>query len=188
MTHKNPQHEIKEMGLLLQSIPYLGGKQILKILTPSYGLITLIGRSKIKELFLPFHLAEWVYQTGRLEMGKLIEGSIIERFSFDSYQKILCAGKICSDLLKTELPGKCAQNPFELSIAFLKTMQKTQNPKALLLAFRLKLLRLEGMLDPSLLNPDLQTLCLSKSFTEIQAAQINEPLELEVDALFKPWI
>lgn len=183
MGGKNPQQEEKEIGLLIQSIPHLGGKQILKILTCKRGLITLIGKPKNKELLIPFHSAEWVYQAGWGDMGKLLEGSVQERFVFDSYPKLVAAGKIGSDLLKTQMPDKPADELLILATACFRAIRHAKHPAQIARAFRLKLLRVEGELDPDLLEPELKALCLSRSFAEIEAMPLHPTLEQKIESL-----
>lgn len=183
MSHKNPQQEEKVKGLLLHSLPHLGNKHILKILTAEHGLVTLIGRSSAPDLLTPFHMAEWVYWTGRGEMGKLIEGSIEERFPFDQYAQLESAGKIAADLLRTQLPSKQAEAPLALAHAYLKALKGAKNPEILPLSFRLKLLQAEGLFS-SVSEEALQILAHSRSFIEIQAVPFTTELGRLVEQLF----
>ena len=49
------------------------------------------------------------------------------------------------DLLRTQLPGKPAEAPFELAVACLRKIDIFAHPEVLIAAFRLKLLAVEGV-------------------------------------------
>lgn len=165
---------ISTVGLLLQSIPYLGKSQILKVFTPDQGLIALFSR---KTTLTPFLLAEWVFRKSSKEMHSLQECTLIDPlFSLkSSYSTLSCAGCIAQDLLRTQLPQKKAPELFDLTLFYLQKL--TLAPELLAASFRLKLLWHEGLLseeiDPSFTAPEwdqVQTLAFSRDLSAIQRA------------------
>lgn len=130
-------------GLLLQSIPYLGKKKILKVLAPELGLISLITS---KHAPAPFCIGEWVYKKAQREIFSLQECSILDPLLHlrNDYTTLSAAGFIAQDLLHTQFPNKRA--PYALAYAYLKKLP--ENPAMLAASFRLKLLIHEGLLSP----------------------------------------
>jgi len=162
---------IKTPGLLLQSVPYLGQKKILKVLTPEHGLITLFAK---KTPLVPFSIAEWVYRKSNTEMHPLQETSLLDPLLElrKDYTVLNAAGAMAQDLSKTQLPGKKA--PFALACAYLKRLPL--NPLILAASFRLKLLIFEGLLseeiDPTFSIEEweqVKILSFGKQFSQIQA-------------------
>lgn len=136
-------HSIKTPGLLLQSIPYLGQKKILKVLTPEHGLIAFFAKTT---QLTPFCLAEWVYLKSHKEIHPLQDSTLLDPLLElrQDYNTLAAAGAIAQDLLRTQLPGKKA--PFALACAYFKKLPL--NPQILAASFRLKLLLHEGLLSP----------------------------------------
>ena len=134
-------------GILLQAIPYLGNRRILKVFTAEAGLLTLMSRLKNSALTSPFCRAEWIIAASpKGEIHALKDASLIDPFLElrKSYPAILAAGKIASDLLKSQWPRKNAKSLYELAVACLQ--QIPRKPAAIAESFRLKLLQLEGLL------------------------------------------
>lgn len=141
--------EKKIEGLLLQATPYLGTQKILKILTPSDGLITVMAKKRaLNVLYSPFLIAEWVYRKGKGEIHTLKDATLICDLSGlrKNYQVITVAGQIAQDLLKTQWPEKPGSGPYLLAVAFLKKLELSSCPDTLLASFRLKLLLHDGFL------------------------------------------
>jgi DNA repair protein RecO len=146
--------DVRSTGLLLHSIPYLGNHRILKVLTPDSGLVTLIAkhatskRANFSALTTPFLLAEWVYHVGRKEIHTLTDGTLLDDFAplkLD-YDRLCAAGQIGQDLLKTQMPSKAAQGPFDLTLACFRKLPLFSHPANLIASFQLRLLSHEGML------------------------------------------
>lgn len=141
--------EEKIEGLLLQSIPYLGGQRILKVFTQEGGLLTLIAKKKsLASLTIPFCRAEWVYKKGKEEIHLLQDGTVLDDlFELKQNYAILTgAGWIARDLLRTQFPGKKGGELYVLVLAFFKQLPQFANPKILNISFRLKILLHEGLL------------------------------------------
>lgn len=161
--------------MLLQSIPYLGKKKILKIFTPEHGLISLFTQSTALS---PFCLAEWVFRKSPKEIQSLQDATLIDPLLSlrDNYSTLSAAGSIAQDLLRTQLPNKRAPELFDLTLFYLKNLPL--NSDLLAASFRLKLLLHEGLLSP---DPDpifspaewdqVHTLAFSRSLTAIQSVQ-----------------
>jgi DNA repair protein RecO len=136
--------EEKISGLLLQSIPYLGQKKILKIFTPD-GLLSLFAKTSSLS---PFCLAEWVYQKTLKEIYPLKDSTLLDPLLQlrQNYATLSAAGSIARDLLRSQLPNKKAPELFQLACLYLRNLSNA--PAILAASFRLKLLVYEGLLAP----------------------------------------
>lgn len=167
-------------GLLLQSIPYLGQKKILKIFTPEQGLISLFATTT---KLAPFCLAEWVYRKSSKEIHTLQDSTLLDPLLElrSDYNTLTAAGLIAQDLLRTQLPGKHAPDLYALTCLYLKKLPT--NPQMFAASFRLKLLLHEGLLssdpDPSFTPSEweqVHTLAFARQFSLIQE-QPTAPLK-----------
>lgn len=165
---------ISTRGLLLQSIPYLGEKKILKIFTPEQGLISLFAQNIS---LAPFALAEWVFRKNEKEIHPLLDTTLIDPLLHlrESYATLLAAGSIAQDLFRTQLPHKGAPQLFDLTLFYLKNLPLS--PDLLSISFRLKLLLHEGLLsdpDPAFTPLEwdqVRALAFSRSLAAIQKIQ-----------------
>lgn len=160
-------------GLLLQSIPYLGEKKILKIFTPEQGLLSLFAN---KTKLAPFCLVEWVYRKTQKEINTLQDSTLLDPLLNlrENYNTLLAAGAIAQDLLKTQMPDKKAPELFDLALFYFRKLPTS--PQLLVASFRLKLLLHEGLLsedpDPTFTAPEwtqVHTLAFSRKLSAIQA-------------------
>lgn len=175
----------KSEGILLQLIPYLGQKKILKILTPEEGLISLLAKSTSLS---PFCIAEWVYRKTEKELFPVIDATLLDPLLElrQSYDVISAAGLIAQDLLRTQHAGK--KSPYILACAYLKKLP--QNPPLLAASFRLRLLLHEGLFsfepEPNFTSVEweqVSILAFSRQFSEILAVKAV-PFE-KIRALFE---
>lgn len=150
--------EEKSPGLLLQAIPYLGKKKILKILTPGSGLISVLAKTaRDASLLSPFCLAEWVYKKGQNDLHFLIDASLVDGLLDlrTSYATLSAAGLIAQDLLRCSMPGSFSPELFVLACSMFQKIASFEHPEVLVALFRLKWLQQEGLLS---LRPD-SSLC-----------------------------
>ncbi len=135
---------ITSPGLLLQSIPYLGQKKILKVFSPDQGLLSFFAQNS---KLAPFLFAEWVYRKSEKEIHSLQDTTLLDPLLHlrESYNTLIAAGAIAQDLLRTQMPGKKAPELFELALFYLRRLSKS--PELLAASFRLKLLLHEGLLS-----------------------------------------
>lgn len=173
-------------GLLLQSIPYLGKKKILKVFSPEQGLISFFSTSNTLS---PFCVAEWVYLKTEKEMKPLQDVTLTDPLLHlrENYTLITAAGLIAQDLLRTQLPNKKASELFDLTLFYLKNLYKA--PDLMTASFHLKLLVHEGLFSP---DPDpqfsgaewsqVETLAFSRSLTAIQ--NVVSPPYAKIKSLF----
>ena len=182
--------EEKTVGLLLQSIPYLGNKKILKVLSPD-GILSLIsGKKSLSRITTPFVWAEWVYQVkDKKELHSLHDGTLLDELAGvkENYEGLMTAGQMANDLLKTQMPGKPAVEALTLTLACLRKLPLFTHPRVLLAAFRLKLLHCEGLLDESE-APEFETLLLCRSFSGLAALPKDDLFLDQVDRLFEERI
>ena len=173
-------------GLLLQSIPYLGQKKILKIFTPEHGLVSLFATTT---KLSPFCLAEWVYRKSNKEIHTLQDTTLLDPLLElrTNYNTLTAAGAIAQDLLRTQLPGKSAPDLYALTCLYLKKLPT--NPHIFAASFRLKLLLHEGLLstepEPSFTPTEweqLEILAFARQFSLIQE-QTTAPVR-KIELLF----
>lgn len=184
--------EEKISGLLIQAFPYLGKQKILKVFTSDQGLLTLLAKPHISGILTsPFVLAEWVIKTTSRSINPLKDGTLLDDFGAlkENFGRLMAAGQMANDLLKTQLPGKPAAEAFALVTACFRKLPLFQEPRVLAAAFRLKLLNVEGMLnEEDLSSPFLQTLGLSRSFQEIAGLSFQSDEIDRVNLLFETQI
>lgn len=175
------------VGILLQAIPYLGQKKILKVFTPEEGLLSFFAQSTKLD---PFCIAEWVYRKkSQKEMYPLLDASLIDPLLHlrSDYATLSAAGQMAKDLLQTQLPHKKAPELFKLVVLYLQRLSDA--PATLLASFRLKLLHHEGLLSHEQEEgfteaewEQAQVLAFSRKLSEIQAA---EPPHAKIERLLK---
>ena len=141
--------EQRSPGLLLQAIPYLGKKKILKILTPDAGLISLLVKTvRDASLLTPFCLAEWVYKKGQKDLHVLIDASLSDGLLQlkTSYPRLCAAGQIAQELLHAQMPGVYSPELFVLVCSIFQKIGSFDHPEVLVALFRLKWLQQDGLL------------------------------------------
>lgn len=147
----------KSVGLLLQTIPYLGTGRILKVFTREAGLISLFTKKKnLGSLASPFCTGEWVYKKGQGDLFSLKDASLIDPLLDlrQSFASISAAGCIAQDILKSQMPEQAVPALYELASSYFKKLSEFAQPEILSMSFRLKLLLHEGLLS-------LKTQCTS---------------------------
>lgn len=163
------------VGLLLQSISYLGQKKILKVFTPELGLLSFFAQ---KTKLDPFCLAEWVYRKTEKEIYPLQDATLLDPLLDlrSNYNALISAGAIAQDLLRTQLPGKRAPELFDLALLYLRKLPSA--PELLAASFKLKLLLHEGLLseepNPSFTPLEwgqIEILAFSRKLSAIQSLQ-----------------
>jgi recombinational DNA repair protein (RecF pathway) len=174
------------IGLLLQAIPYLSNKKILKVLTPEGIMSFISGKKNLTSLTTPFIWAEWVFTRSKKEIFPLNDGTMLDDLASlkENYGRLSAAGQIANDLLKTQMPGKDASEPITLALACLRKLSLFSETKVLVAAFRLKLLHLEGLIDADE-TPEFETLLLSRSFTQLASLPKDEKLLEKIDRFFE---
>jgi recombinational DNA repair protein (RecF pathway) len=182
--------EEKTVGLLLQAIPYLGNKKVLKVLSPE-GLLTLMsGKKNLNLITTPFVWAEWVYQVkDKKELHSLHDGTLLDDLSRlkENYEGLITAGQMAQDLLKTQMPGKTAIEALTLTLACFRKLHLFTHPRVLLAAFRLKLLHCEGLIDECE-TPQFEALLLSRSFLQLAEFPKDDLFLDQIDRLFEERI
>jgi DNA repair protein RecO len=169
---------ISTPGLLLQAIPYLGKKLILKVFTPEQGLISFFAQ---ESKLAPFCLAEWIYRKTEKEIHSIQDSSLIDPLLElrESYPSLSAAGSIAKDLLRTQMPDKKAPELFLLAHLYFTNLHTS--PELFAASFRLKLLFYEGLfsedLDTSFTSTEWQqvhTLAFTRKLSDIKNLQ-NAP-------------
>lgn len=186
----------KTEGLLLQAISYLGKSQILKILSPEAGLVTLLSKKRTAP---PFCIGEWVYREGRSDLCFFQDFSLLDPLAAlrDASQPLFAAGTIAKALLFTQWPGKEAAAVYALSCSALKALSHVPAPEAIASGFLLKLLALEGLLDPldlssSHFSPEEELLALellsAERYSKMGSTAVSEELKEKISRFFEERI
>jgi recombinational DNA repair protein (RecF pathway) len=139
-------------GLLIQTIPYLGRRNIFKVFTADEGLVALISPAGEKRMALaPFLVAEWIYRANQREIHPLKEVAVTEDWPGlkENYERIAAAGEMGRDILRTQAPGKESATLYQLAVAYYRQLSHSAAPRMLAASFRLKLFTLEGQLHLS---------------------------------------
>ncbi len=197
--------EKKTEGLLLQAIPYLGSKKILKVLTIESGIVSLMAKTKSLLPFTnPFLIAEWVYKRGNKEIHSLVDATLRNDLSClrTDFAILSAAGQIAQDLLRSQYPEKEGGGLYALSIAYLQKLPQFKSPEVLVASFRLKLLMHDGLLSFEeesdsknhikhqgiLFSPIewdlLQQLTFARQFHLIQSLSIDSTMQEKIKNLF----
>ncbi len=182
--------EEKTVGLLLQALPYLGNKKILKVLSPEGMLSFMSGKKNLTTITTPFAWAEWVYHVkDKKDLHSLQDGTLLDDLAGvkENYEGLITAGQMAKDLLRTQMPGKTAVEALTLTLACFRKLHLFTHPRVLLAAFRLKLLHCEGLIDESE-TPEFEALLLSRSFTQLAALPQDDPFLDQIDRLFEERI
>ncbi len=185
--------EKKIEGLLLQAIPYLGKQKILKILTPTSGLLTVMSKKKeCENLTTPFLIAEWVIRRRNGEIHSLIDATLLNEMADlrKNYESIKTAGLMAQNLLKSQFPEKPGSGPYNLACAYLQKI--ALNPETLLASFRLKLLLHDGHLGeeefPIPFSSEekeiLHQLTFVRQFHSLQSLKIDKHMQEKIEQLF----
>ncbi len=138
-----------EEGVLLQTIPYLRDQRIIKVFTETHGLISLlVPKKSLHFLTDPFLIGEWIYEKGKNDLYRLIDGTVTDSLSHlrIEFSFLQAAGEIAQDLLKTQYPEKKGKDLYRLVTVYLKKLKNPLFPTTLLASFRLKLLLHDGLL------------------------------------------
>jgi DNA repair protein RecO len=137
-------NEEKTEGILLQTIPYLGRKNIFKVFTQEHGLLSLIAK-KIE--LQPFCVAEWVYIVKPQGLFSLTDFTIIDPLLElrKSFPIITAAGRMGREILQSQMPGKQG-NLYLLLRAYFQKLPLVQNVGPLVASFLLKRLFHDGAL------------------------------------------
>lgn len=179
----------KTVGLLLQTVPYLAGRRIVKVLTSESGLLSFLAPRKISPaLTTPFVWAEWVFAKDHREIQRLKDATLLDDLAAlkQDYPRLAAAGQIARDLLRSQMPGKPAAELLALALACLRKLPLFIHPHLLAASFRLKLLSHEGLLHPvDLSSPLLQTLAFSRSFHELSNVAPEEADLRKIDLLIE---
>jgi DNA repair protein RecO len=141
------QHWDQREGILLQAIPYLETRRILKVFTKDVGILSMMASSKKVPFATPFCRAEWVFRKSSGDIHSLKEGSLLDPLLHlrESYGKIQAAGSIASDLLRSQMANKASEGLYDLLLASFTHL--AVNPQAVAQSFRLKLLQFEGLVQ-----------------------------------------
>ena len=181
---------IKDTGITLQATAFREKDRILKVLTRQRGVVSLIikrispKRNILARLAAPFSFGEFVYKTGRGEIGLLLEGDL-QQANLALRQKLIflkTAQNMCQVILKTQMPHKPAPALFLLLKSYLAQIPIFTDLAVLLSSFKLKILLYEGLLSVEKEDP-LLPLAVAKSFAELLANKISAAQEARVKNL-----
>jgi DNA repair protein RecO (recombination protein O) len=186
--------EEKEEGIVLRSFDFKERDKIITLLTENSGVVTLIvkgiNRKNQEKLSLcsPFSQGEYIFQRGRLDLYKYVDGSLIDPHLFlrENLEKLSTAGQFVQDIMHSQLPEKPAPLLYRLLSVYLKQLKKNPPLAPLAASFRLKLLKHEGALclsDPIFTEterPILQFLLTMMRFEELENVALPANLDQKI--------
>lgn len=139
-------------GIVLQSIPFKERDRILTLFTKEGGILKLFMKGKFafqNGLSERFTVGDFLYSQGKGEMFRFCDGSVVDQnLELRTSWEVLEMGeKMCSTLLKSQLPEKEAPELYGFLISFLKKIPLVPSLDTLWSAFLVKLLKHEGILQ-----------------------------------------
>lgn len=143
----------KSEGVVLHTVNFRDSDQIVTVFSQQEGMIKLLcrrARSKKGSTTQPLAEAEFVYLKGRSEIYTCQETTIISHHMSlrSSYNRLTAAFNIAKALLHSQDALAPAPQLYQLLTSYLRQLGKTDNPKALVASFQLKLLRHDGLFQP----------------------------------------
>lgn len=139
--------ELQTEAILLACTPYGEHDRILTLFTEEVGLLKLFAKGRrLKRGVEPLTVASYLYQSGKRELGRLHEASLIRTNLHlrKSYELLMTAQKCASALLLSQMPGKPSPRLYHLLRLFLDKLPSLDLSIALS-SFLLKLLKHEGL-------------------------------------------
>jgi DNA repair protein RecO (recombination protein O) len=198
-------------GIVLRSVPVQEGKRILAAFTPGEGLVsvatpkTFTHEMRLASATALLSRSEFCCRKGNSDIYRLREACLLE--SFDglraSYSKLSAAGDLLHAILRSQLAGRPAPLLYELLLTYLRRLNSTQHPLLLVISFKLKLLKHEGLFAWTRdIPPPVQELASfsiedwlhlgllvgSRSFAEIESVAASPDLAEKVASLFEKLI
>lgn len=153
-------------GIVLSSLDYHEKERIITLFTPHAGVMSIIVKNIAKtnpiliHLTTPFTRGEFLYQKGKSELYRFIDGTILHlplplRKSLKHLQ---IGGKMLQLIRTSQLPGKSSPLLYYLLLSYLKQLPDFSSPEILWMSFALKLLKHEGVfsLVPTCIKCSLQ--------------------------------
>ncbi len=147
-------HQVE--AIVLQVTPFKDYDRILTLFSP-LGILKMFVRIRKKEylhfsaLTSPLTQAEWHYLSGRKELHRLTEGTILSQHLGlrERYETLLAADSCLQALLASQWQGKPAPKLYLLFRHFLDHLPKSATPQNCVTLFLIKILVHEGMLQLS---------------------------------------
>lgn len=187
-----PSEETHE-GLVLRSVDFKDRQKIITLYTPLRGLISLIvkgvNRKKTHLLTLtsPFTIAEYHLSVRRSALYTFLDGTPLftNHFLRANLSHLQGATAIVKALLASQLPDKPAPQLYQLTRIYLQSLPAFEDPLPLIASYYLKLLKHEGLLNPTHREPiftpsEWETLLLLAGVRNIATLQTSAPLSLEL--------
>lgn len=145
---------IQSEAVVLQALAFKEYDRILTLFSPQ-GLFKLFAKGKKRDYFhfaaltSPLTHAEFHYTVGRKDLHRLYEGSILNQNVRlrERYETLQAADKMVAALLKSQWIGKPAPKLFHLFRLFVEHLPIVKDPTSLTIAFLLKILAHEGLLQ-----------------------------------------
>jgi DNA repair protein RecO (recombination protein O) len=143
--------EEKSEGIVLRSLDFKERQKIITVFTLESGVISLIFKSaagSFVPLTTPFCHAEFIYTKGRGDLFRFQDGSLIDPHLKlrQGLRHLNAAGELTNLIYTSQLPGAPSPVLYSLFLSFFKQIPSFEDPTALILSFRLKMLKVEGRL------------------------------------------
>jgi len=145
---------LKTEGLILRSIPFKDYDQIMTLYTPDYGLISVVvkaARSQKRGLssaISPLNRVDLVFKRGKQELHSCRELSALNHHLFlrEKSDALRAACEFAQAIRTSQLPEKPSPELYTLLIKMIERIADSPSLSSLLAAFRLKIVRHDGLL------------------------------------------
>lgn len=180
-------------GVVLSAIPFQESDTILTLFTP-LALFKLFvkGRRRLdahhQALISSFTVASYTYTSKNSDLHRFHEGKIVDQnlklrdrlASFEAAQKIL------QTIYHTQWQNKETPALYLLTRKFLSLIPQMEDPRGMPAAFMIKLLKHEGILDPSAFGEQrrIQALASVKSVDMLTSLLPDEALAQEIESYY----
>lgn len=136
-------------GILLRVTPLGKGDQLILVFTLHEGLMKLVLKKNGREIPALLSRMELVYRQGKNELFKCQELSVLNHYPAfrKDLKKLLGACDMLRALEESQWVGKPAPQLYFLLLDFFEKIVKGRDAELLALSFRLKLVRLEGVIE-----------------------------------------
>lgn len=141
-------------GFVIKTFPYQETGKIVHIYTEEEGLVSLLVKRisekniHLRNILSPLSQSDFQITKRKSDLYYYQDATLIDpylelRRDFD---KLEVGGEIARLILKTQVHARATPILYSLLVSFLHAMKKTPKPKNYLIAFILKLMRIEGIL------------------------------------------
>lgn len=184
-------------GLVLSALSFQEHDFIITLFTKNAILKLFVKGKKrldahLLALISPFTVGSFTYTPKRSDLNRFIEGKVISQNLKlrDRLASFEAASAILKTIYATQWQNKEVPSLYLLTKKFLEEIPKSENPKALIAPFLIKLLKHEGILDPTAFeNPQhIEAIAKARSFESLSTVLPDEELSNEIQEYYNKVI